>query len=94
MTDEAINRAIAEITLGSWYSRELPDYCRDLNEIHDAVTLRLNVEQQQRFAWRLYELLRPGQLICLADARQRAEAFLRTVGKWEETALDKRKPLG
>lgn len=66
-----------------------PYYLNDLNAMHEA-EMSLPVEgfngqkwdqSRSEYRWRL-------SLICIqpchATARERAEAFLRTVGKWEE----------
>ena len=68
--------------------RIVPDYCHDLNAMHDAEEA-LKTGEPQRFVFALMEMLgafAPSlgddyQLIH-ATARHRAEAFLRTVGKW------------
>jgi hypothetical protein len=67
----------------------LPDYPNDLNAMHEAVMaqppqMRLTINQQ------LMESLRPNEAYIMdrtinATARQRAEAFLRVLGKWKET---------
>jgi hypothetical protein len=63
---------------------QLPNYCTDLNAMHEAeMTLpTLPDNRRSEFRWRL-------GLICVqpihATARQRAEAFLKTLGKWEES---------
>lgn len=60
---------------------QIPDYCNDLNAMHEAEKM-LNKEQ-----WVAYgrELSRLGVFPMVhATAAQRAEAFLRTLGKWEE----------
>jgi hypothetical protein len=60
---------------------EPPDYCNDLNAMHEA-------EKVLTFKdWEFYcdELGGSFQGCAHATARQRAEAFLRTLGKWEET---------
>jgi len=72
----------------------LPDYCNDLNAMHEAEqTLK---RMGQEYAQNLLEIVSRdagigaqyahGSFAHLkATARQRAEAFLRTLGKWEET---------
>jgi len=67
-----------------WYfTHQLPDYLSDLNAMHEAEKI-LNTNQAADYC----ELLRP--IICgcwrlvHATAAQRAEAFLRTLGLWEE----------
>lgn len=90
MTDYKINAAIAEACgrrrnpQGGWY----PDYCSDLNAMHQAEK-GLAPKNWNRFSetwWNYYHHLLDGdvQKIIHATARQRAEAFLRTLGKWEE----------
>jgi len=71
-----------------------PDYLNDLNAMHDAEKM-LNFEQAQFFEYHLCDIVikendvleNPLPLrfsVCHAIARQRAEAFLRTLGKWKE----------
>lgn len=88
MTDEQINERITEIT-GLWdhpYSsdtRKEMDFCNDLNAMHDAEKV-LTDDQRSIFypRWLGGFMSRTGPIY--ATARQRAEAFLRTLGKWEE----------
>lgn len=98
MTDEQINIAIAE-ACGWWgniklidgipFGRppkitseyiELPDYCNDLNAMHEAEKV-LTADQWHRYD-AIMPLRDPQKIHC--TARQRAEAFLRTIGKWRE----------
>jgi hypothetical protein len=93
MTNEQINRAIAEAC--GWHSitttgihgmkgplrgfMQIPNYCADLNAMHGAEEAITGV------LWRDYfeRLQRHGKASGIrATARQRAEAFLRTLGKW------------
>lgn len=70
-------------------SHDLPNFCNDLNAMHEAEkTLTLD---QRRLYWQhLYRITEkgrmaePGWLTATASARLRAEAFLRTLGKWKE----------
>jgi hypothetical protein len=86
MTDKQINAAIARALNADEHWMIQKDYCTDLNAMHEAekvltdeqcVFIRLHLRERlenhpaSRYAWN-------------ATARQRAEAFLRTVGKWEE----------
>ena len=98
MTDEEINERITEVT-GLWdhpYSsdtRRMMDFCNDLNAMHDVeqILKRMGPEYAR---WLLEIVSRdagPGIFYAAggfshikATARQRAEAFLRTLGKWEE----------
>ena len=61
-------------------SMEPPDYWNDLNAMHEA-----EATLSPHDLWTLaYNLPHQGALNFRATARQRAEAFLRTIGKWEE----------
>ena len=66
---------------------ELPDYLNDLNAMHKAEKT-LDYNQMNRY--QNIELSRfvhtETTWICSATAAQRAEAFLRTLGRWEEEA--------
>lgn len=94
MTDNQINCAIAEAC--GWKSKvnemastekykswtRPPNYCRDLNAMHEAEKA-LSPEQYDR--WRLTPTIitEPETCAYSATARQRAEAFLKTIGKWK-----------
>jgi hypothetical protein len=96
MTNEQINIAIEEAC--GWqinkykylakppnedwqYKDKIPDYCNDLNAMHEAQKM-LNSEQWVAYGKELSRLkVFP---MVHATARQKAEAFLRTLGKWEE----------
>lgn len=65
------------------FRHDIPNYCGDLNAMHEAE----KVLQSSNGAWETYG----NKLVCMfgcdafaAPPRQRAEAFLRTIGKWEE----------
>jgi hypothetical protein len=69
---------------------ELPNYCADLNAMHDAE--KVLTKDRNSYITELAILVSTDDLrgqdadwpwVC-ATARQRAEAFLRTLGKWEE----------
>ena len=62
----------------------LPDYLHNLNAMHEA-TQSLKKDQLRWYRNRLIELTGTFEAID-ATAAQRAEAFLRTIGKWENTA--------
>ena len=104
MTDEQINRAIAEacgwkpdkrgigwLSPHGYYAPE-PNYCADLNAMHEAE--KVLGKKLSEYGNHLCALTqanendRPECYIWHVTARQRAEAFLRTLGKWEE-ATDK-----
>jgi hypothetical protein len=95
MTDKQINSAIAEAcgwrkedgvymwTANGidWTSPDLRDYCNDLNAMHEAQA-KLNEHEFVDYIWNIMHVCHePMQ----STSRQRAEAFLRTLGKWEET---------
>lgn len=98
MTDEQINQLIAEACgwkgnlicrdmEGNLWPSEPPNYCNDLNAMHEAESI---LDEDCRNGFRL-ELLNVtdskyfgGFDHIHATARQRAEAFLRTLGKWHD----------
>ena len=66
---------------------DVPDYLNDLNAMHEAEKV-LTKSQRSIFMYQLY-----GEKVTWNDwprvhstAAQRAEAFLRTIGKWEQSA--------
>lgn len=63
---------------------DLPDYSNNLNAMHEVENL---LTGKQMSLYREWLPLHEWYLI-KATAAQRAEAYLRTIGKWEET--DKR----
>ena len=60
-----------------------PDYCNDLNAMHEAekVICRKGKGQIAMYVHELHEI--KVSWLFLATAAQRAEAFLKTIGKWE-----------
>ena len=73
---------------------DLPDYVYDLNAMHEACCLTFNnATEWAGFACQLcqvvlgqgkgYSIGEQMVALCKATAAQRAEAFLRTIGKWE-----------
>ena len=72
--------------------KHLPDYLNDLNAMHEAEKV-LTVAQRITYANQIGVVLSGGSVgraipnwwfIHEATASHRAEAFLRTIGKWEE----------
>lgn len=72
----------------------VPDYCNDLNAMHEAEKV-LDYEQCEAFVDTITDTVHAanrerdyefpwGFTRIHATAKQRAEAFLRTLGKWEE----------
>ena len=99
MTDQEINKTIAEacrweilkdpFIIGcACYAKDphgepkcgVPNYCEDLNAMHEAERM-LTKEQTNEYIAVLFDSTYEATL---ATARQRAEAFLKTLGKWEE----------
>jgi hypothetical protein len=93
MTNEQINIAIAEACgwkeeeFGpSWYQSytKMPNFCNDLNAMHEAEK-RMRNGDWTRYCQYLAEY--GGGTVRFvsvhATAPNRAEAFLRTIGKWE-----------
>jgi hypothetical protein len=71
----------------------VPDYCNDLNAMREALQIFISTEEQNKYisniaevCWvdvsRSYNQVVFNQLT--TTARQQAEAFLKTIGKWEE----------
>jgi hypothetical protein len=92
MTDSEINFLICEITGDDPHWKCAKDYCSDLNAMHEAYST-MTEDKQWEFIKTLvnyqqgsFPLLSRSESLVLANAtaRQRAEAFLRTVGKWKE----------
>ena len=80
---------VSEDKWGSLYKtprgilRDCPDYLNDLNAMHEAEKV-LDYNQMNRYQnIELSRFVYTGTTwICSATAAQRAEAFLRTIGKW------------
>ena len=93
MTDEQINAAIAEACGWKGCPRcsdpecaynVIPNYCTDLNAMHEAEKVLANDKWWLFVEW-LTDVCGAGVALCIsATARQRAGAFLRTLGKWKE----------
>jgi hypothetical protein len=91
---EACGWTDTQIIDGKYGQTDVPDYLNDLNAMHEAVSIfdydqadefedhlcdickRLNDEKENPAPWRF--------AVVNATASQRAEAFLRTIGKWKE----------
>ena len=69
------------------YQQTPPDYCNDLNACAEAEKV-LTPLQFETFHWILWDLCKSPQVTewtrayLSATAAQRAEAFLKTIGKW------------
>ena len=83
------------------HKKHLPDYVNDLNAMHaveeHAIHNLMDADEWSEYGMLLkrshpHGLFLNGEVdyhdlatVCHATATQRAEAFLRTIGKWEET---------
>ena len=94
MTNQQINIAIAEhcgFNLEEYRMEEgginvaaIPDYCNDLNAMHKAENLIDKDDLHFVYSYNLYNTVVPmDHQPFRATARQRAESFLKTIGKWE-----------
>jgi hypothetical protein len=89
VTDHQINIAIAEICAWSHESAppySFPDYCNDLNAMHEAEKL-LKYDSENTWltgGYSLFVQALPYGNEIRATSRQRAEAFLRALNKWKE----------
>jgi hypothetical protein len=82
---------------GDWYpdngtagTQAILNYCKDLNAMHEA-EMRLTKEQVREYQTYMYDMACEIDNTCgrwmpySATARYRAEAFLKTLGKWEDS---------
>ncbi len=71
---------------------EVPDYLNDLNAMHEAEKVLKHQQWPDYWNWLFVASTRQSGTgkaeykVAHASAAQRAEAFLRTIGKWEESA--------
>ena len=97
MSEQEINEAIAEacgwrpdkrglgwISPHGYYAPE-PDYLNDLNAMHEAEKVLLSGYWMRYCECLTYLSGKSVYASVHAKALNRAEAFLRTIGKWEET---------
>jgi hypothetical protein len=94
MTDEQINLKIAEVCGWFYYDgwnhpdgrNTLPNYVNDLNAMHEAEE---HIPDSIAYVYgnKIGTVTGAEDSLCMsfycATARQRAEAFLRTLGKWK-----------
>jgi hypothetical protein len=70
---------------------DLPDYLNDLNAMHEAERVLKHQQWPDYWNWLFVASTRQSGTgkaeykVAHASAAQRAEAFLRTIGKWEES---------
>jgi hypothetical protein len=90
MTPESQRIAIAEACGWKTGYRDpeawhpLPDYLNDLNAMHDAEKVLFGRNDWSSCKYDEYLDVATSSWKWNATASQRAEAFLRTIGKWEE----------
>jgi len=78
------NRAVENL-------QNIPDFCNDLNAMHEAEKmLDVNIESggspRYEYSRQVYRIVESRRQPFRSTAAERAEAFLRTIGKWEESA--------
>ena len=80
-------RGLGWLSPHGYYSPE-PDYLNDLNAMHDAEEMLIGDEPENSELWCDFQtnlvIACPAYLSYHATASQRAEAFLKTIGKWKE----------
>ena len=95
MTDQLINQAIAEAcgichvakavpmykTPEGWVL-DCPQFCTDLNAIHIAEKHLFDTRKEDQYGYEL--AISDCATMWHVTARERAEAFLKVLGKWEE----------
>jgi len=97
MTDSEINKTIAEYI--QWKPaiifRDMtgkpfegwdipPDYCRDLNAMHEAEKILFTTNNWDACAYEAALQKETTSWAWHSTAKQRAEAFLKTIGKWKD----------
>ena len=80
-------RKIAGIPPNRCTHNECPNYCSDLNAMHDAEEMLGSEALFEAYYLKLYDVTHSTLWPIRATARHRAEAFLRVMGKWEEADL-------
>lgn len=87
MTDEQINAAITEAINADPHWKCAKDYCTDLNAMHEAEKMLSKAQWEdfvQHLANNWISVSDAWKEVCHATAKEKAKAFLRTLGKWEE----------
>ena len=77
--DKDMAQYVAQMPNGKW--DKIPDYCNDLNAMHEAEH-HLSYEERKQYCMTLCDIT--GSDWGLSDAATRASAFLITIGKWED----------
>ena len=77
------------------WSLGIPDYLNDLNAMHEAINTLDQIQMMEFYNNHIYDVVCNNRTsysgmdhanVCNATAAQRAEAFLKTLGLWEEEA--------
>ena len=71
-------------TLFAEVSMILPDYPNDLNAMHEAVMTLSNRQLDDLHTWISDTMTGTDKYMWLLTPQQYAEAFLRTIGKWDD----------
>lgn len=78
------------MTSGEWFRIHIPDYCKDLNAIQPVVLALPNSLKEAYIDWlsdlsvNLCSSKKEAEFdLANASARQKSEAYLRAIGKWE-----------
>lgn len=82
---ECTKEQMVNLPISSDCAKRVPDYCNDLNAMHEAENT-LNEEQKEKYFFNLMCVFGNWPKAIQANARHRAEAFLRALGKWKESA--------
>lgn len=64
------------------FATDLPDYLNDLNAMHEVEKTLTNLVDQLTYLHKLSPI-KSEWTLATATARERAEAYLKTIGKWE-----------
>jgi hypothetical protein len=86
-----VKKYLAKPPNGEWqYRDKIPNYCNDLNAMHEAEKV-FDTALYCRYINELCDLtIKGNNSMYMATARQRAEAFLRTINKWEGGSDERR----
>ena len=76
---------------GKDYIVAIPNYTGSLDAMHEAIVGRLTPMQESEFQKNLFNIFAyaeglrdSAQVLCNSTAAQRAEALIKTIGRWEE----------
>ena len=75
---------VGDRTLFAEVSMILPDYPNDLNAMHEAVMTLSNRQLDDLHTWISDTMTGTDKYMWLLTPQQYAEAFLRTIGKWDD----------